>query len=127
MNVAIGLHTYKFICFEFLAIPCWNSSSNWRERILSLCNDNITNNHYFLFIFCLTSLKVTWVSRTNLWAMLLQWRRNEINIAGARQGSKGRSSKTEPGLRFFGKRQKALSHRLGSLGECCKLPQCGPG
>ena len=60
-----------------------------------------------------------------------QWRRNEINIAGARRDPKGRNSKSKgmsQGPRVLGEGlTTAPPHQLGGLWESCELPQWGPG
>jgi len=57
-------------------------------------------------------------------------RRNEINIAGARRGTKGRNSKPEwlsQGPTVLGEGAYHPSHQLGGLRECCDLPDWSPG
>jgi len=65
-------------------------------------------------------------------AVVTLWRRNEINIAGARRSPTGRNSKPNglnQGPPVLGDGLTAPPHQLGGLRDsgAYKLPQCGPG
>jgi len=63
-------------------------------------------------------------SATSATQLSKQWRRNEINIAGARRGPRGRNSKPEKqtqGPGFLDRGLPTLPHQLRGLRECCEL------
>ena len=56
------------------------------------------------------------------WRYSFQWRRNEINIAGARRGPKLEARRAEPGVGFLGRGGKPSPHQLRGMGSAVSSP-----